>query len=80
MPWNHIFLVEAIDYQITCSEVPSKKHFLSVIFYNLQIVKLNLHKSAAFVVDECLIFGINARITTQQPFNIIKNWKSIWRP
>lgn len=73
MPRNHVFLAGAMDYQITGSKLPSQKNSLSVLFYNLQIVKLNLHESATLVLDECLIFWKKARIPTQDISNIIKN-------
>lgn len=78
MPRNRVFLVGSMDYQITGSKLPSQKNCLSVLFYNLRIVKLNLHESAALVVDECLIFWKKARIPTQDPSNIIKKLKKLY--
>jgi len=78
MPRNRVFLVGPMDYQITGSKLPSKKNCLSVLFYNLRIVKLNLQESAALVVDECLIFWKKARIPTQDPSNIIKKLKKLY--
>lgn len=44
-----------MDYQITGSKLPSQKNQLSVLFYNLRIVKLNLHESAVLT----LLFNFN---------------------
>lgn len=77
MPRNRVFLVGPMDYQITGSKLPYKKNCLSILFYNLRIVKLNLQESAALVVDECLIFWKKARIPTQDPSNIIKKIEKI---
>lgn len=78
MPRHRVFLVGSMDYQITGSKLPSKKNCLSVLFYNLRIVKLSLQESAALVVDECLIFWKKARIPTQDPSNIIKKLKKLY--
>lgn len=78
MPRNGVFLVGAMNYQITGSKLPSQKNCLSVLFYNLRIVKLFLHESAALVVDECLIFWKKARIPTQDPSNIMKKLKKLY--
>lgn len=40
-----IFLVESIKNQLTGAKLPSKRDFLSVLFYNMRIVKLNLHNA-----------------------------------
>jgi len=78
MPRHRVFLVGSMDYQITGSKYPSKKNCLSVLFYNLRIVKSSLQESAALVVDECLIFWKKARIPTQDPPNIIKKLKKLY--
>lgn len=72
MPLNWVFFVGAMAYQITGSKLPTLKNSLSVLFYNLPIVKLNLDESAALVVNKCLIFWKKARIPTLDPSNIIK--------
>lgn len=67
-----------MDYQITGSKLLSQKNCLSVLFYNLRIVKFNLHESTTLVVDECLIFWKKAHIPTQNSSNIIKKSKKLY--
>jgi hypothetical protein len=52
-----------MDYQITGSKLSFQRNCLSVLFYNLRIVKLYLHESAALVIDEYLRMLMNARFT-----------------
>lgn len=56
MSKRKIYLIESVKNQITGSKLPSIKDCLSVLFFNLRLVKLNLNKSAVLVIDECLIY------------------------
>ncbi|XP_050526437.1 uncharacterized protein LOC126897076 [Daktulosphaira vitifoliae] len=78
MSRNQVYLVGAMNYQITGSKLPSVKNVLSVLYYNLRFVKLNLHESAALAVDGCLIYWKKARIPTQDPANIIRKLKKFY--
>jgi hypothetical protein len=78
MPRNQVFLIGSMSYQITGSKLPSIKNCLSVLFYNLRVVKLSLNESAALVVDECLIFWKKARIPTQDIYNIQRKLKKLY--
>lgn len=51
-----VFLVGSIYNQIFEGKLPLQKDFLCVLFYNMRIVKLNLHESMSFVIDECLLY------------------------
>lgn len=72
------FLFGSIKNQITGSKLPSRGNVLSVLFYNMREVKLNLHNSAALVTDEVLIFWKKARIPTQDPSHCIKKCKKLY--
>jgi len=60
-----VFLVGSMQNQIYGGKLPSKRDVLSVLFYNMRMVNLNLHESASLVIDECLIFWKKARIPTK---------------
>lgn len=73
-----IFLVGSMRKQITGSKLPCQRDVLSVLFYNMREVKLNLHDSASLVIDECLIFWKKARIPTQDRSDCIKKCKKLY--
>jgi len=56
MPRQQIYLVGPMNNQITGSKLPSKGDCLSVLFYNMRLVNLNLHESSRLVIDECSFF------------------------
>lgn len=56
MPRQKIFIVGVMKNQILGSKLPSKKDVLSVLFFNMRMVKLTLKDSISLVIDECLIF------------------------
>jgi hypothetical protein len=64
--------------QITGGKLPSKRDCLSVLFYNMRIVNLNLHESTYLVIDECLIFWRKAHIPTQYRSNCIIKCKKLY--
>lgn len=78
MPRPKLFLVGAMNSQITGSKLPSKRNCLSVLFFNMRIVKMSLNDSAALVIDECLIFWKKARIPTQDRLNCIRKLKKMY--
>lgn len=58
--------------------MPTIKNCLSVLFYNLGVVKLNLHEKSLLVIDECLIYCKKARKPMQDPSNNIRKLKKIY--
>ncbi|GBN44935.1 hypothetical protein AVEN_7158-1 [Araneus ventricosus] len=62
---RNIYLIGSERHQITGCKLPSNRHVLSVLFYNLHEVKLSIRESANSVVRECLIFWEKARIPTR---------------
>jgi len=75
MSKRKIYLIESVKNQITGSKLPSIKDCLSVLFFNLRLVKLNVNDGAALVIDECLIYWRKARIPTRDRLNCIKKLK-----
>lgn len=63
---SKIFLVGSIFNQIVGSKLPSIKQVLSVLFYNMHVVKLNLHESSKLVIKEVIIFWEKARKTCKR--------------
>lgn len=78
MSRKQVFLIGTMKNQITGSKLPSRRDILSVLFYNLHEVRLDLHASAALVIDECLIFWKKARIPTQDRSDCIKKCKKLY--
>lgn len=78
MPQQQIYLIGSLNNQITGSKLPSKKDCLSVLFYNMRLVNLNLHDSSRLVIDECLIFWKKARIPTHDSSDCIKKLKKVY--
>jgi len=58
--------------------LPSKRDVLSVLFYNMRMVNINLHESASLVIHECLIFWKKARIPTKYRSNYIIKYKTLY--
>jgi len=73
-----IFLVGTMNNQITGSKLPSKRNCLSVLYYNMRYVHLNLNSSALLTIDECLIYWKKARIPTQDRDNCAKKLKKLY--
>lgn len=78
MPRQQIYLIGFMNNQITGSKLPSKRDCLSVLFYNMRLVNLNLHDSSRLVVDECMIFWKKARIPTHDNSYCIKKLKKLY--
>lgn len=67
-----------MNIQITGSKLSSKKDCLSVFFYYMRLVNLNLHDSSLLVIDECSIFWKKAWIRTHDNSDYIKKLKKIY--
>lgn len=78
MPNRNIYLINSVKNQITGSKLPSKKDCLSVLFYNMRFVKLNLNESISLVIDECLIYWKKARLPTHDPSYCSKKLKKLY--
>ncbi|KAE9523392.1 hypothetical protein AGLY_015944 [Aphis glycines] len=78
MSRNKIFLVGTMNNQITGSKLPSKRNCLSVLYYNMRNVHLNLNSSALLTIDECLIYWKKARIPNQDRDNCAKKLKKLY--
>ena len=61
-----VFLLGNECSQITGRKLPSIKQALLVVFYNLQVVKMNIRESARLTVREIEIFWEKARIPVQE--------------
>jgi len=62
---KYSFLIEYSLNQIVGSKLPSNKQILSVLFFNMQEVKLNSHHIAILVIQETIIFWQRAHILTR---------------
>lgn len=78
MPRQKIFIVGVMKNQILGSKLPSKKDVLSVLFFNMRMVKLTLKDSISLVIDECLIFWKKARIPTRDRCHCLKQLKKLY--
>lgn len=79
---SNIYLVGHEMLQILGSKLPSNRQVLSVLFYNIRVVKLTFHESAKLTVEELLIFWKKARIPVRQDHHIvlkIQQLYEIWR-
>lgn len=77
-----IFLVGEANHQITGAKLPSNRHVLAVLFFNIREVKLTVSESANLVIRECIIFWEKARIPTKSLPNCVKKLVDlyhIWR-
>lgn len=75
---SKIFLVGNVSNQIVGSKLPSIKQALSVLFYNMRVVKLNLHESSKLVIREIVIFWEKARIPVREEYHLIKKLESLY--
>ncbi|XP_050499022.1 uncharacterized protein LOC126879795 [Diabrotica virgifera virgifera] len=75
---NNIYLVGVMKNQICGSKLPCKRDVLSVLFYNMRVVNLNLNDSSALVIDEVVVFWKKARIPVQNRSNCILKLKSLY--
>ncbi|KAF2897735.1 hypothetical protein ILUMI_08441 [Ignelater luminosus] len=78
MPRTTIYLIGAMKNQILGSKLPSQKDCLSVLFYNMRVVNMNLSDAANLVIDECLIFWKKARIPTKHRSDCVKKLKRLY--
>ena len=53
---SKIFLVGSVLNHIVGSKLPSIKQSLSELFYNMRVVKLNLHESSKLVIRELIYY------------------------
>jgi hypothetical protein len=56
----------------------NKKDILSVLFYNMRMVNLNLQESTSLVIDKCLIYRKKARIPTHHRSDCIAKYKKLY--
>jgi len=80
----NIFLIGSVSTQILGSKLPSNRQVLSVLFYNIRCVKLNVRESANLTVRECIIFWEKTRIPTRavqhcvsKLINLYDKWRSL---
>lgn len=78
MPRQKIFIVGVMKNQILGSKLSSKKDVLSVLFFNMRMVKLTLQDSISLVLDECLIFWKKARLPTRDRSHCLKQLKKLY--
>lgn len=81
---SDIFLIDFQCHQIVSSKLPSNRDVLSILFYNLRVVKLTVRESAVLVYDEVVLFWQKARIPIRKKQrcvekieNLHKQWRSI---
>lgn len=75
---KHIFLIGFPSNQIIGSKLPSKNQVLSVLFFNMREIGLNLHESATLVIQETLIFWRKARIPTSKEQYCVKKLEDLY--
>lgn len=76
---DKIYLLGHHSHNITGSKLPSNKQVLSVLFFNLRVVKLTLRESARLVLQEVIIFWEKARIPTQEMKNCIPKLETMYQ-
>lgn len=76
---KYIFLIVYSLNQIVDSKLPSNKQVLSVLFFNMREVKLNLHHSATLVIQETIIFWRKARIPTRTEQKCVKKLEDLYQ-
>ncbi|GBN26602.1 hypothetical protein AVEN_53919-1 [Araneus ventricosus] len=69
---EYVFLLGDIKHQITGKKLSSIRQMLSVLFYNLREVKLNVSESANLTVRECILFWEKVRIPTKSMQRCVK--------
>jgi len=72
---DEVYLVGNVNNQIVGSKLPSIKQVLSMLFYNLRHVKLNLRESARLVFKETVLFWQEARIPVRDEQHFILKLK-----
>lgn len=60
-----IYLISHYQNQIVGNKLPSNRQVLSVLFFNLRHVKLNLNQSIDLVIKEVIIFWEKSKIPIQ---------------
>lgn len=75
---ENIYLIGNYSQQIVGSKLPSNKEVLSVLFYNLRRVKLNLRNSARLVIQEVIIFWEKARIPVRDVKHCIDKLEAMY--
>lgn len=79
---NYIYLIGHPSSQIVGSKLPSIQQVLSVFFYNMRKVKLNIDESSKLVIKEVSIFWQKARIpikTEQHCATKLQKYYYAWR-
>lgn len=79
---SYTFLIGYTSNQIVGSKLPSIRQALSVLFYNMREVHLNLHESSKLVIKEVSVFWQKARIPiSSEQYCVIKLQKlyNEWR-
>ena len=74
-----IYLLGYYWNKISGNKLPSNKDVLSVLFFNLRVVKLSLRESARLALQEVIIFWEKARIPTQEIRNCIPKLESLYQ-
>lgn len=77
--YNNIYLIGSVQNQIIGSKLPSNKQVITVLFYNLREVKLNLRDSARLVIKETVIFWEKARIHTRDEHHCISKLEALYQ-
>ena len=70
---DNIYLIGYVTNQIVGSKLPSNRQVMSVLFYNLRRVKLNLLDNARLVIKELTVFLEKACIPTRYEQRSIEN-------
>lgn len=76
---DEVYLVGNVNNQIVGSKLPSIKQVLSVLFYNLRHVKLNLRESARLVFKEIVLFWQKARIPVRDEQHCILKLEKLYQ-
>jgi len=73
-----VYLLGHYSHEITGSKLPSNKQVLSVLFYNVRVVKLNIRESDRLALQEVMIFWEKARIPTREIRNCIPKLEDLY--
>lgn len=76
---NNIYLIGSVQNQIIGSKLHSNRQVITVLFYNLREVKLNLRESAKLVIKETVIFWEKARIHTREQHHCISKLEALYQ-
>lgn len=74
-----IYLLGYYSHDISGSKLPSNKQVLSVLFFNIRVVKLTLRESARLALQEVMVFWEKARIPTQEIKNCIPKLETLYQ-